>query len=86
MKYELGDMVQRGHNFCIVDEVDSILIDSQEPLIFWKIRDKTTLYTVNNFIKNLQKTDFELDEKNKNIIAFITGVDKIESLHYKKIF
>ena len=27
MKYELGEMVQRGHNYCIVDEVDSILID-----------------------------------------------------------
>ena len=34
MKYELSDMVQRNHNFCIVDEVDSILIDeSRTPLI-----------------------------------------------------
>jgi preprotein translocase subunit SecA len=34
MKYELEDMVQRNHNFCIVDEVDSILIDeSRTPLI-----------------------------------------------------
>ena len=33
MKYELNDMVQRNHNFCIVDEVDSILIDeSRTPL------------------------------------------------------
>ena len=38
MKYELEDMVQRGHNYCIVDEVDSILIDeSRTPLNnFWK--------------------------------------------------
>ena len=35
MKYELNEMVQRNHNFCIVDEVDSILIDeSRTPLIF----------------------------------------------------
>ena len=47
MKYELSDMVQRGHNFCIVDEVDSILIDeSRTPLIIsGKLEDKTTLYT-----------------------------------------
>ena len=31
MKYDLKDMVQRDHNFCIVDEVDSILIDESEP-------------------------------------------------------
>ena len=37
MKYELEDMVQRDHNFCIVDEVDSILIDeSRTPLIIRK--------------------------------------------------
>ena len=66
MKYEIDDMVQRGHNFCIVDEVDSILIDeSRTPLIIsGKIEDKTTLYsTSNEFIKNLQRNDFELDEK-----------------------
>ena len=42
MKYELNDMVQRNHNFCIVDEVDSILIDeSRTPLIIsGKLEDK----------------------------------------------
>ena len=42
----LDEMVQRGHNFCIVDEVDSILIDeSRTPLIIsGKLEDKTTLY------------------------------------------
>ena len=47
MKYELSDMVQRGHKFCIVDEVDSILIDeSRTPLIIsGRLEDKTTLYT-----------------------------------------
>ena len=58
MKYELADMVQRDHHFCIVDEVDSILIDeSRTPLIIsGKLEDKTTLYvTSNEFIKHLQK-------------------------------
>ena len=83
MKYELNEMVQRGHNYCIVDEVDSILIDeSRTPLIIsGKLEDKTTLYKIsNNFIKYLQKSDFELDEKNKNVILTDDGVDKIEKL------
>ena len=87
MKYELDDMVQRGHNFCIVDEVDSILIDeSRTPLIIsGKLEDKTTLYTTSNdFIKILQKTDYELDEKNKNVILTDAGVDKIEKLALQK--
>ena len=87
MKYELEDMVQRNHHFCIVDEVDSILIDeSRTPLIIsGKLEDKTTLYvTSNEFIKNLQKNDFELDEKNKNVILTDLGIDKIEKLAIQK--
>ncbi len=87
MKYELSEMVQRNHNYCIVDEVDSILIDeSRTPLIIsGKLEDKTTLYkTSNEFIKILQKKDYELDEKNKNVILNDTGVDKIEKLAIQK--
>ena len=87
MKYDLNDMVQRDHNYCIVDEVDSILIDeSRTPLIIsGKLEDKTTLYTTaNEFIKNLQKSDYELDEKNKNVILTDAGVDKIEKLALQK--
>ena len=83
MKYELNEMVQRNHNFCIVDEVDSILIDeSRTPLIIsGKVEDKTNLYnTSNDYIKYLQKKDYELDEKNKNVILTDAGVDKIEKL------
>ena len=83
MKYQLNEMVQRDHNYCIVDEVDSILIDeSRTPLIIsGKLEDKTNLYNIsNNFINHLQKTDFELDEKNKNVILTDSGVDKIEKL------
>ena len=87
MKYELSEMVQRGHNFCIVDEVDSILIDeSRTPLIIsGKLQDKTTLYaSTNDFIRYLQDTDFELDEKNKNVILTDAGVDKVEKLASQK--
>ncbi len=87
MKYELEDMVQRGHNYCIVDEVDSILIDeSRTPLIIsGKLEDKTTLYkTSNEFMKYLQKNDYELDEKNKNVILTDYGIDKIEKLAIQK--
>ncbi len=87
MKYELTDMVQRDHNYCIVDEVDSILIDeSRTPLIIsGKLEDKTNLYPISNeFIKHLQKNDFELDEKNKNAILTDQGIDKIEKLSIQK--
>jgi len=87
MKFELEEMVQRGHSFCIVDEVDSILIDeSRTPLIIsGKLDDKTTLYiTSNEFIKHLQINDYELDEKNKNAILTDEGIDKIEKLAMQK--
>ena len=87
MKYELSEMVQRTHHYCIVDEVDSILIDeSRTPLIIsGKLDDKTSLYKVSdNFIKYLQKNDFELDEKNRNVILTDKGVDKIEKLAIKE--
>ena len=87
MKYDLSDMVQRNHNYCIVDEVDSILIDeSRTPLIIsGKLEDKTALYiTSNEFIKHLQKNDYELDEKNKNVILTDLGIDKIEKLAIQK--
>ena len=87
MKYDISDMVQKNHNYCVVDEVDSILIDeSRTPLIIsGKLEDKTSLYTTSNeFIKSLQKNDYELDEKNKNVILTDKGVDKIEKLALQK--
>ena len=87
MKYDLEEMVQSNHNFCIVDEVDSILIDeSRTPLIIsGKLEDKTNLYNISNeFIKVLQKNEYELDEKNKNVILKDNGVDKIEKLALRK--
>tara|TARA_B100001093_G_scaffold512785_1_gene583293 strand:+ start:672 stop:3227 length:2556 start_codon:yes stop_codon:yes gene_type:complete len=87
MKYELSEMVQRDHNYCIVDEVDSILIDeSRTPLIIsGRLEDKTNLYSISNdFIKHLQKNDYEIDEKNKNVILTDQGIDIIEKLAIKK--
>ena len=89
MKYELEDMVQRNHNYCIVDEVDSILIDeSRTPLIIsGKLEDKTTLYiSSNEFIKHLQRNDYELDEKNKMLYSLTLVLIKLKSLHRKKIY
>ena len=87
MKYDLNGMVQRGHNYCIVDEVDSILIDeSRTPLIIsGKVEDKSNLYIIaNEFVIKLQNDDFDLDEKNKNAILTDKGIDKIEKLANQK--
>ena len=83
MKYNLSEMVQRDHRYCIVDEVDSILIDeSRTPLIIsGRSEDKSNYYLLSNkFINKLQKMDYEIDEKNKNAILTDMGIDKIEKL------
>ncbi|MFL2889935.1 MAG: preprotein translocase subunit SecA [Pelagibacteraceae bacterium] len=83
MKYSIDEMVQRDHNYCIVDEVDSILIDeSRTPLIIsGRMEDKSNFYNFsNNSIQKLEKKDYEIDEKNKNSILTDTGIDKIEKL------
>jgi preprotein translocase subunit SecA len=83
MKYDLSEIVQRDHNYCIVDEVDSILIDeSRTPLIIsGRSEDKSNFYLLaNKFINKLVKSDFEIDEKNKNAILTDVGIDRIEKL------
>ena len=83
MKYNINEMVQRNHFFCIVDEVDSILIDeARTPLVIsGATEDKSDQYFVcNKFIKKLEKNDYELDEKNKNVMLSEMGIDKIEKL------
>ena len=63
-----------------------LIDESRTPFIIsGKLEDKTNLYsTSNNFIKHLQKNDYELDEKNKNVILTDAGVDKIEKLATQK--
>jgi len=83
MKYNMEEMVQRNHSFCIVDEVDSILIDeARTPLVIsGSTEDKSDQYYVcNNFVKELGKDDYELDEKNKNVMLSEKGIDKIEKI------
>jgi len=83
MKYNVEEMVQREHFFCIVDEVDSILIDeARTPLVIsGSTEDKSDQYFVSNkFVKQLNKEDYELDEKNKNVMLSEKGIDKIEKL------
>ena len=86
MKYDIKEMVQRDHFFCIVDEVDSILIDeARTPLVIsGSTEDKSDQYFVcNKFIKELDKIDYELDEKDKNVMLSEKGIDKIEKLSKK---
>lgn len=74
--------VQRGHNFCIVDEVDSILIDeARTPLIISGVGGKTSeLYVVaDNFVKSLKPEDYEEDLKTRAVRLTETGVSKAES-------
>ena len=83
MNYSLSEMVQRDHNFCIVDEVDSILIDeARTPLIIsGPTENKPDQYlTVDKLIKDLSSSDYEIDEKEKNVLLTNIGIDKIEGI------
>ena len=83
MKYSKEEMVQRGHNFAIVDEIDSCLIDeARTPLVIsGAAEDKTNQYVaVDKVIKLLNKNDFEVDEKDRNILLTNEGINHIESL------
>ncbi len=83
MKYSQEDMVQRGHNFSIVDEIDSCLIDeARTPLVIsGAAEDKTNQYVaVDKVIKLLNKNDFEIDEKDRNILLTNEGINHIENL------
>jgi preprotein translocase subunit SecA len=83
MKYRLEDMVQRGHFFAIVDEVDSILIDeARTPLIIsGPLDDRSEFYnTIDTFFPKLDKTDYDVDEKQRTVTLTETGMEKIETL------
>ena len=83
MKSSLDQMVQRGHHFAIVDEVDSILIDeARTPLIIsGPTDDKSELYmTIDGFIPQLADDDFEIDEKQRSVTLTEEGNEKIEEL------
>ena len=83
MQFSKKDMVQRGHNFAIVDEIDSCLIDeARVPLIVsGQAEDKTDQYIiVNKLIKKLEKEDFDIDEKNRSVLLTNKGIDSVEKI------
>ena len=83
MKYSKNEMVQRDHFFSIVDEIDSCLIDeARTPLIIsGAAEDKTHQYlAIDKLIKSLKDKDFELDEKDKNILLTNEGINNVERI------
>jgi preprotein translocase subunit SecA len=81
MKYELSQMVQRGHFYGIVDEVDSILVDeARTPLIIsGPLDDRSDFYnTVDRFIPPLDKSDYEVDEKQRAVAMTEAGMERME--------
>jgi preprotein translocase subunit SecA len=83
MKYRLEDMVQRGHVYAIVDEVDSILIDeARTPLIIsGPLDDRSEFYnTIDAYIPRLDKTDYEVDEKQRTVTLTEAGMERLEQL------
>jgi preprotein translocase subunit SecA len=83
MKYRLEDMVQRGHIYAIVDEVDSILIDeARTPLIIsGPLDDRSEFYnTIDGYIPKLDKSDYEVDEKQRAVSMTEAGMEKMEQL------
>ena len=76
-------MVQRGHNYAIVDEVDSILVDeARTPLIIsGPLEDRSEMYnTIDAFILQLEPPDYEIDEKQRTAIFTEEGTEKLENL------
>ena len=84
MKFDLADYVQRHHNYSIVDEVDSILIDeARTPLIISGASDESTekYYRTDKVIPHLkEKEDYEIDEKLKTVSLLEPGITKAEKL------
>ena len=83
MKYHLEEMVQRGHHYAIVDEVDSILVDeARTPLIIsGPVDDQSSLYnTLDGFIPQLVAADYDLDEKQRSVSLTEAGNEHLEQL------
>jgi preprotein translocase subunit SecA len=83
MKYSIEEMVQRGHAYALVDEVDSILIDeARTPLIIsGRTEDRTEFYkTIDALIPLLAEDCYEIDEKARSILLTEEGNEEIERL------
>jgi len=83
MTFDRSQMVQRGHHYAIVDEVDSILIDeARTPLIIsGPLADRSDFYTlIDTFVPKLLPEDYEIDEKQKTATFTEIGTEKMEKL------
>ena len=83
MKYDRAQMVQRGHNYAIVDEVDSILVDeARTPLIIsGPLDDRSELYnSIDTLIQKLETDDYEIDEKQRSATFTEAGTEKLEAM------
>ena len=83
MKFSKEEMVQREHFFSIVDEIDSCLIDeARTPLVIsGAAENKTEQYlAIDKLIKILNKDDYEIDEKDKNILLTNQGINSVEKI------
>ncbi|NMM35378.1 MAG: preprotein translocase subunit SecA, partial [Phycicoccus sp.] len=86
MAWSTDELVQRGHSFCIVDEVDSILIDeARTPLIISGPADQATKWYVEfaTLVKRLNRGedgrgDYEVDEKKRTVGVLEAGIAKVE--------
>ena len=86
MKYSQDEMVQRDHFFSIVDEIDSCLIDeARTPLVIsGAAEDKTNQYlAIDKLIRDLDSGDYEIDEKDKNILLTNDGINNVEKIFSK---
>jgi len=83
MKFSKIEMVQRENFFSIVDEIDSCLIDeARTPLVIsGSAEDKTHQYlAIDKLIKRLNSKDYEIDEKDKNILLTNDGINNVEKI------
>jgi len=83
MKLSKEQMVQRGHVFSIVDEIDSCLIDeARTPLVIsGGAEDKTDQYlAIDKLVKMLKSEHYEIDEKDKNILLTNEGINDVEKM------
>ena len=81
MKLSLNEMVQNEFNFCIVDEVDSILIDeARTPLIISGPSDDNSnqYFLCTQIVKSLDPEHYQLDEKDRNVNLTEKGIDQVE--------
>ncbi|BAP00512.1 preprotein translocase subunit SecA [Wolbachia endosymbiont of Cimex lectularius] len=83
MKFSQGDMVQRGFNYAIVDEVDSILIDeARTPLIIsGPVEENNQIYKhIDKIVTKLVDSDYEVDEKGRAVFLTGDGISRVEEL------